>query len=196
MPLGSELVSWLLAYRYPIAYPLAIVEGPVLMMICGFLVRIGFFDFWPIYFILMAGDLTGDIVWYQIGRHGARRFIERFGKFFSVTEEGLLRGERFFHDHQIKILFISKITMGFGFALATLMAAGAARVPFKKYMLINFLGQFVWTAFLMSIGFFLGQLYTLVDKSLQWAFIVATIVIIGLLAFGFGKYLRGRARKI
>ncbi len=196
MPFASPLVSWLLAYRYPIAYPLAIVEGPVLMMISGFLVRVGFFEFWPIYFILMAGDLTGDIIWYHIGRHGARRFIERYGKFFSVTEQGVERAERFFHDHQAKILFISKITMGLGFALATLMAAGAARVPFKKYMLINFLGQFIWTGILMGIGFFLGHLYTLVDQSLRWAFVGALIVIASFIVYGFGKYVRGRAKQL
>lgn len=196
MPLNSPIVAWLLAYRYVIAYPLAIVEGPILMMISGFLVRLGFFAFWPIYFVLMAGDLTGDVIWYYIGHRGARPFIDKYGRFFSVTEAGVQRAEQFFNKHQTKILFISKITMGFGFALATLMAAGAARVPFKKYMLINFLGQFVWTGFLMAIGFFLGHLYTLVDKGLRWAFILATVAIFAAAAYGFAKYFRARARQL
>ncbi len=196
MPFASPIISWLLAYRYPIAYPLAIAEGPVVMMISGFLVRLGFFAFLPIYFILMAGDLTGDVVWYNIGRHGARSFIEKYGKFFSVTEREVEKAEKFFNEHQAKILFISKITMGFGFALATLMAAGAARVSFKKYMLINFLGQFIWTGLLMAVGYFLGNLYVLVDQSLRWGFIGAVIVIGGALAYGFGKYLRKRAKEL
>lgn len=190
--LASPFVNWLLMYRYPIAYPLAIVEGPILMMVSGFLVHLGFFDFWPIYFILMAGDLTGDIFWYKLGEHGARSLIDKYGRFLNLTEENVERAERFFHDHQGKILFISKITMGFGFALATLVAAGAARIPFKKYMTINFLGQFIWTGFLMGIGYFFGQLYVVVDKSLRWAVIIAAIVIVGVVAFGFSKYMRKR----
>lgn len=190
--LASPLIGWLLTYRYSIAYPLAIAEGPILMLVSGFLVHMGFFDFWPIYFILMAGDLTGDIFWYNVGRHGARSLIDKYGHFLNLTTENVERAERFFHNHQVKILFISKITMGFGFALATLVAAGAVRVPFKKYMTVNFLGQFIWTAFLMGIGFFFGQLYVLVDKSLRWAFIVAVIVIVGLAAYGFSKYMRKR----
>lgn len=190
MPFASPIISWLLAFRYPIAYPLAIVEGPVVMMISGLLVRVGFFSFWPIYLILMAGDLTGDVVWYLVGRHGARSFIDKYGHFFSITEENVERTERFFNDHQVKILFISKITMGFGFALATLIAAGAARVPFKKYFTINLLGQFVWTGLLMAVGYFLGNLYFVVDKGLRWAFVIAMVVIAVFAAYGFGKFMR------
>ncbi len=190
--LALPFINWLLTYRYPIAYPLAIAEGPILMMVSGFLVRTGFFEFWPIYFILMAGDLTGDVFWYKLGEHGARTLIDKYGRFLNLTTRNVERAERFFHDHQGKILFISKITMGFGFALATLVAAGAARIPFKKYMFINFLGQFIWTGFLMGLGYFFGQLYVLVNKSLRWAFIIAVIVVVSLAAYGFSKFVRSR----
>lgn len=190
MPFASPIVAWLLAYRYIIVYPLAIAEGPVLMMISGFLVRTGFFSFWPIYLLLMAGDLTGDIAWYFVGRHGARPLINRYGHFLSLTEKNVEKMEVLFHKHQMKILFISKITMGFGFALATLIAAGAAKIPFKKYFAINFFGQFVWTGILMAVGYFFGQLYTVVDKSLRWGFIVALIVLGFLAMYGFGKAMR------
>ena len=195
MPFASPIASWLLTYRYPILYPLAIVEGPVVMMISGFLVRLDFFSFWPVYFLLVAGDLTGDILWYLLGRHGARSFIEKYGRFFSITEENVEKAEQFFNKHQGKILFISKITMGFGFALATLIAAGAAKVPFKKYLTINFLGQFVWTGVLMAVGYFLGNLYIMVDRSLRWAFIIALLVIAAFAAYGFGKFMRSQVRR-
>ena len=190
MPFASPILSWLIAYRYPIAYPLGIVEGPVVMMISGFLVRLGVFQFWPIYLILMAGDLTGDVLWYWVGRHGARSLIDKYGRFLNLTEENVERAEKFFHEHQGKILFISKITMGFGFALATLVAAGAAKVPFKKYMTINFFGEFIWAGFLFAVGYFLGNLYTLVGKSLRIEFIIAVIILGALAAYGFGKFMR------
>jgi len=192
MPFASNIVSWLLTYRYAIAYPLAIVEGPVLMMVSGFLVHLGFFYFWPIFLLTSAGDLTGDIIWYKIGEHGARTIIDKYGRFVNLTQENVERAEQFFHEHQGKILFISKITMGFGFALATLVAAGAMKIPFKKYMTINLLGQFIWTAFLMGIGYFLGNLYTLVDKSLRLAVLGAMIAIVGFAAYGFSRYMRKR----
>lgn len=188
----SPILGALMAYRYVIAYPLGIVEGPVVMMISGFLVHTGFFSFWPIYLILVAGDLTGDVLWYLVGRHGGRPFIEKYGHFVSVTEANVEKMEAFFHQHQTKILFISKLTTGFGFAIATLMAAGAARVPFKKYITINFFGEFVWAGFLFAIGYFFGNLYSLVDKSLRWGFIAGLIILLGFAAYGFSRYMRHR----
>lgn len=197
MPTASPILAWLVAYRYAIVYPLAIIEGPILSIISGFLVRTGFFAFWPIYLLLMAGDLTGDAVWYAIGRHGALPFIKRFGRFFNMTGDDLEKMQGVFLEHQKKILFISKLTTGFGFAVVTLMAAGAARVPFKKYITINFFGQFIWTGALMAVGFFLGNLYSVIDKSLRWGFIVAMILLALLLVYGFGKAMKkGFGKKI
>jgi len=179
-------------YRYAIVYPLAIVEGPVIMLASGFLLRLGLFAFWPIYLLLVAGDFTGDLVWYAVGFHGARPLIKKYGHFLSITEKNIESAERLFHAHQIKILFLSKITMGFGFALATLIAAGAAKIPFKKYFIVNLVGEFIWTGILVAAGYFLGQLYTLVDTSLRWAFIGAMILIIVSALYGFGKFMRKR----
>jgi membrane protein DedA with SNARE-associated domain len=196
MPFASPIVGWLLTYRYAIVYPLAIAEGPVLMLISGFLVRVGFFDFWPVYLLLIAGDMTGDIVWYFVGWHGARPLIERYGWILSISEKNVEKATALFHKHQTKILFISKITMGLGFSVATLIAAGAARIPFKKYLSINLAGQFVWTGFLIGAGYFLGNIYTLVDKSLRWAFIGGLIVIAAFAVFGFSKFVRNKMKTI
>lgn len=192
LPQTSLIISWLLTYRYAIVYPLAIAEGPVLMMVSGFLIHLGFFSFWPIYLITSAGDLTGDIVWYKIGEHGARTVIEKYGRFVSLTQENVDRAEEFFKNHQAKILFISKITMGFGFALATLVAAGALKINFKKYMTINILGQFIWTGFLMGIGYFLGNVYTSIDNGFRWAFLAAAIVLVGFAGYGFSRFMKKR----
>ncbi len=189
---NSPLIAWLLAYRYPILFPFAIIEGPVVMMIAGFLVHQGLFLFWPTYLVLILGDLTGDIVWYWVGRRGARPLIRRYGTWLSLTEENVDNMEKLFHQHQTKILFISKLTGGFGFAIATLIAAGAAKVPFRKYLLLNVFGEFVWAGILMGIGFFFGNLYGFVDRSFRWAFIVGLVIIAFAAMYGFGKAMRAR----
>lgn len=138
----------------------------------------------------MTADFVGDILWYWVGYKVAEPFLRRFGHIFGIDHKVFERIEGVFQRHDTKILFISKITMGFGFAIATLLAAGATRVPFRKYVILNLLGGFVWTGLLMAVGFFLGNTYLSVAKGFRIAFIIASAVIIALLLRGLISFMR------
>ena len=165
------------------------------MVACGFLLRLGAFSFWPIYFALVLGDFVADIGWYFVGLYGARKFAVRWGKYFSVSPDSLEKLEKVFEKHHDKILFISKITMGFGFALATLIAAGMAKVPLKKYALYNFFGGFIWTGLLIGTGYFFGHLYAHIDKSFKVAFLVFLGSVLVAALYGSGKYFKNNIAK-
>jgi membrane protein DedA with SNARE-associated domain len=191
MPIET-ILGYLVTYRYVLIIPITVIEGPIVMVLCGFLLRFGTFDLIPLYVILIISDLVGDIGWYCVGRFWGLSFIKRFGKFFSITEKTLEKATALFHKHHNKILFISKITMGFGFALVTLITAGMAKVPFKKYLAFNVAGQFVWTAALLGIGYSFGNIYTSIDKGFRDVALVALIIIALAIVYGFGKYISKR----
>lgn len=188
----ETILSYLMDYRYALIIPLTIIEGPIVMVLCGFLLRFGTFDLIPLYGALTLADLIGDIGWYCVGKFGGLPFIRKFGHFFSITEKTLERTTELFHKHHNKILFISKITMGFGFALVTLVTAGIAKVPFKKYLLFNVSGQFIWTAVLLSVGYAFGNIYTSIDKGFRDVALVALIIIAIVIVYGLGKYISKR----
>jgi membrane-associated protein len=183
------VLGYLIAYKYFLIIPLTIVEGPIVMVLCGFLLRLGTFDFFPLYAALTFADLIGDVIWYCVGRFWGRPFIKRFGKFFSLTEKTLEKATELFHKHHNKILFISKITMGFGFALVTLVTAGITKVPFKKYLVFNVSGQLIWTGVLLGVGYLFGNLYTTINKGFREVALVAFIIIAIIIVYGFGKYI-------
>ncbi len=181
---------------YGVIVFLGFAEGPFLSMFSGVLIRFGYLSFIPAYIALMLGDLIGDLVWYYVGRQYGTRFIKRFGKYVSVTEESVEKVSRIFHKYKDRILIISKISNGFGFALVTIITAGIVRIPFARYISINVIGQFVWTGLLLGVGYFLGNLYTQVDTVFGYAF-VSMVVAIFIAAFiGYGKYLKTRAQNI
>ena len=188
----EAILSWVSTYRYAILFPLALVEGPVIMTVSGVFLKLGYFTFWPLYFVLMAGDLTADILCYAVGYYGGHPLVHRYGKYFSISDALLAKTETAFHRHQNKILFISKITMGLGFALVILITAGVMRIPFKKYVVFNALGQTVWTALLIGIGYFFGSVVVLVNEGLRLATGVAFAAIIAALLYGVNRYLRQR----
>jgi membrane protein DedA with SNARE-associated domain len=84
MPLDS-IAALLIQYKYIILPPLSLLGQPLVGMVSGVLVRLGYLDPFIIYIVLVATAVAGDIVLYFIGYHYGERFINRFGKYFSIT---------------------------------------------------------------------------------------------------------------
>ena len=172
---------------------IACAEGPWISLILGVVLRLGFLYFWPIYIALMVGDLVGDVIWYYIGRRYGHSFIGKHGHRFNITEASVERLTRLFHKHKHLVLFLSKISNGMGFALVTLMTAGMVKIPFGRYIVVNAVGQLVWTGFLIGTGFFFSSLYITVDNVLGKISITAVIVILLFLAYRYYTYLKNKA---
>ncbi len=186
------LTEILLRYKYAIMVPIAFAEGPIVTLTAGFLARLGYFDILPAFACLAFGDYLGDIMWYGIGYRFGTRFIARWGKYFGITEHSIASVKNLFHRHKNSILLASKVTMGFGFALVTLITAGLVKIPFRRFLLLNAGGQVIWTTSLIAIGYFLGNFYITFDNALGKASVVALFIVICFALFGFGKYIRAR----
>lgn len=180
---------------YIIIVAIACAEGPILSLLFGVLIKLGYFSLLPVYAALMIGDLIGDIAWYYIGRYWGHSFIKKYGKYFSITEQAVAKVEKIFHKNKHSILFLSKISNGLGFALVTLMTAGMVRIPFWKYLSINIVGQFVWSGLLIGIGYFFGNLYIQVDDLIGRMTVIAGFIILFVAFIGYKKYLKTKAEQ-
>lgn len=177
-------------FGYIILLPLAIIEGPIVSVASGILIHLSLFQFWSVFWILLAGDIIGDVFWYWIGYHGGIRFIRRYGHFFGLSEPIAERISHLFHRHHVKILLVSKLTMGFGFALATLIAAGMARVSFRTFISINIAAGIIWTTTLIGVGYFFGSLYSMIDQGFQILFLIVLFIVLAYTLYRLNIYFR------
>ncbi len=173
----QPLLHFIESSKYILLFLGTIFEGPVIMLSSGFIYRLGGFDLLPMYLVLVSGDFTADIGWYFIGRFGARNLIYKFGHIFGITEQSIKKSEYYFSKYHDKILIISKLTMGLGFALVILMVAGMLKVSFKKYVILNLIGGFIWTALLLTIGYFFGNIYSLISGPEKIVFVLCVLAI-------------------
>ncbi len=190
MPTG--LISLLLAYSYALIVPVAIVGGPPFAILLGIMVRFSTLYFIPTYFCLMAGELIGDVAWYWIGYKYGERFMKRFGKYVSITEGHVDAVKNMFEKYHMRILTISKLTTGLGFAPIVLFTAGMSKVSFLEYLRINVLWQFIWSLALIGIGYFFGNIYIQVSDNYQRLELIAGFILLLAIVAGFGKYLGKR----
>lgn len=188
----TAFLAWLGQYKYVVIFLLTLLQGPAVMTLSGFFLRLGTVQLIPIYIVLMAADLTGDTLWYGIGYYYAHPFAKKYGRFVGLSESALAKAETVFNKYHNRILFLSKISMGLGFALVILMTAGMTRVPFKKYIAFNALGQVVWTGLLLAAGYFFGDLYLVINSGLRDVTLVAGAIILIAIIYGFGRYMRQR----
>lgn len=182
--------NWLLNYRYSILIPLTIVEGPLLMVLCGVLLKLGYYSFIPLFLTLAIGDLLADVMWYAVGRFGGLKFVRKYGQRFGITVEMVERAESRFRRHEGKLLFLSKITMGLGFAVAIIVAAGLLRVNFRKFLSINAVGQVFWTIILLGAGYFFGHYYENLDRGFRYASLASFLVLVYIGITLFKSYLQ------
>ncbi|MFH1192739.1 MAG: DedA family protein [Candidatus Jorgensenbacteria bacterium] len=187
----SGILLLLTTYGYAVFLLLATAEGPIATVIAGFLASLGYFNAVIVYFVAVAGDLIGDILYYAAGRWGGNRIVAR-GHFFNIKAERLETLERHFETHAGKTLLFGKWTQSIGAPI--LLAAGMARVPFKKYLWFNMLGTLPKVLILVLIGYHFGRAYEQIDKYLGYAVTsIFIVVVLAVAAYCSVKYFRKKS---
>ena len=176
------MIQLLLTYRYLILIPLAIIEGPIATVICGFLVTLGFFNPFVVYIVMVLGDIVGDGLIYYMGYSG-----KRFLKYFHVTEEKLEKAKTYFQNNHKKAIAMSKLIHGIGFT--GLVAAGAIHVPYKKYFITCATISVIQSFVMLMLGILFGHAYVVIGKYLNYyAAFVSVVALVFLVIIFLRKY--------
>lgn len=162
----SYLTSLITTYQYALLIPLGFVEGQLISLLCGFLASQGKINPLLAGLFIGFGNLAGDSLLYLLGRSQGSRVTKRVRRLLNITSDKIDRGTEIFHNNSSAILFLSKITNGFGLSFAILFTAGTLRVPYRTFIIWNALGEILWTGGLILVGYWFGTLYSMVDTIL------------------------------
>ncbi len=179
----TQLVIFDLIFRYSylILFPLVVVEGPIVTLIAGFLVALGFLDFVPTYFTIVAGDLAGDILYYAAGRWWLKSTVDKVFAFLRIDKDKITKLETSLKTHKGKVLFFGKLSHAIGGVI--LFAAGKAKVPFKDFLKFNLLATLPKSLILLAVGYYFGSTVSNFGKYLNLTVLglfIFTVVLIGL----------------
>ncbi|MFA6027576.1 MAG: DedA family protein [Patescibacteria group bacterium] len=185
----DQIFNIIVEYRYLLFFPAAVVEGPIVTIIAGFLVGQDMMNFAIVYVIAVAGDVAGDVLHYAIGRWGRQSLIDKWGKYFGITTARIKSFDKHFKNHSGKTLLLGKLAHGVGGVI--LAAAGASKVPLKKFIFYNTIGSIPKSLLLILIGFYFGQAFYRINKYLDYfAFstfalgVLLLLVYMGVLRYG------------
>lgn len=188
-----EIIDFIVDFKYPAIFVGSIVEGPVVVISTGFLINQGYFHIVPAFVVLLLGDIVADFSWYGVGYFGLPHLIDRYGKYFGLNDRKFERIREIFGKYGGKILIVSKMTMGLGFGIGVLMAAGTMRVPLGKYGICSALGASVWITFLLVLGQTCGNIYEMLEGGSRTGFLAGFTLCLLFAVFGLSRLMRKQA---
>lgn len=169
------------------------IEGPVATIIAATLAALGAFNIFIVLIFSIIGDMLGDIILYGLGYRYGMGFARRVGKYVGITENLVLRMEKYFDRHGGKTIFAVKSTTGL--CWATFTAAGIVKMNFKRFVKYSFLGGIVWSSFLVIMGYFYGYLWREIKQYIEWVgWIIFSVAIISFILITL--YKNQKAKKI
>ena len=155
----------------------ALVPGETAVIVAGSLAGQGKLSLPVVWVCAAAGAILGDSIGYLIGARGLRLLSRRFGP------ERVQRGELFFLRHGPKAVFLARWIPGL--RLVGAWFAGAARMPWRRFLPWNALGGMAWAASIAltahTIGRAAGGVFAAVGAALGAALLLVagTVVLHG-----------------
>ncbi len=160
------------------------IPSEVTMPFAGFLVQGGHLNFWLVVLVGSFGNLVGSLAAYAIGFFLEERvvvsFVKKYGKFVLLSEHEYQRSVHWFAKYGNPITFFSRLLP----AVRTFISlpAGLAEMNIWQFSIFTFLGSFLWSTVLTSIGFYLGSKWHNLEPYFQkFQLVVLVFLILGLL---------------
>ena len=155
------------------------LPGETALVTAAAFAALGHLSIYGVVATAVAAAVIGDNGGYWIGRTGGIALVRRYGRFLHLNEAHLERARHFFARHGPPTVFIGRFV-----ALLrtwTAVLAGAARMPYGRFMLYNALGAVCWAGVVGALGYMFGRNLPRLEQymgqaSLAGALLVALIV--------------------
>jgi membrane protein DedA with SNARE-associated domain len=136
----------------------ALIPGTLVMLLAGISAHDGLINIWPAIPLGVAGAIIGDTISYGIGRFGWHRLgaENRLARWAEPMREPLLSNSMW--------LVLSYHFAGYSRMVGP-AAAGFLRMPFRRWMLLDYVGVSIWVIVYLTIGYVLGAFGLSLDSS-------------------------------
>jgi len=124
----------------------------------------------------------GDNLGYVLGHRGGRPLLERYQRIFRISNTTLQRGDELFAKYGAATIFFARFV--FGMRIIAGPMAGVLRMPWKKFLIYNFLGAVLWVTVIAFAGYLFGRHWERLVRDLgrfNLIAAVAAVIIIALL---------------
>lgn len=148
------------------------LPGASLLFTAGILASQGIFNPYILIPLVTIAAILGDNAGYWFGaKVGIKLFVRPDSRFFK--REHLAQAQHFYEKHGAKTIVLARfIPIVRTFAP---IVAGIARMNYRKFILFNILGAFLWATCITAAGWLLGERFPVIEEYI-------TLIILGIVA--------------
>jgi membrane protein DedA with SNARE-associated domain len=175
----QQIETWIAQYGYAAVFGLLVlgivglpVPDETLLTFTGYLVFRGRLRLPLVYGSALAGSLCGITLSFVLGRTFGLGLIHRYGRYLRITEEHVQKAHAWFAR-------VGHWGLTFGYFVPgvrhlTAYAAGMSEVEPHQFALFAYPGGCLWVASFVGLGYFLGERWQAVERSVHHYLLLAT----------------------
>ncbi len=145
------LESALTSYGYPVVFVGTFLEGETVLLLAGYVAHRGYLSVAGVLICAFLGTVSGDLLWYFMGRLRGRAYIDRHPQWRGRVE----RVQGYLARHELAILVGFRFI--YGLRNAVPFAIGATGYSPAKFVPLNLLGGLIWSLTFCLLGFLFGH---------------------------------------
>jgi membrane protein DedA with SNARE-associated domain len=142
----------------------------------GVLVQRSEMNFLLVFLFAVFGSLIGALINYYLalylGRRVVNSLIDKYGKFFFLSNEGLKKIDNYFENHGEITTFVGRMIPGLRQLIS--IPAGFSKMNLGKFCFYTMLGSGIWVGISIVLGYLFGENQALVEQNLG----VVTLMVI------------------
>ncbi|HEX7555378.1 MAG TPA: VTT domain-containing protein [Leptolinea sp.] len=180
----TQVGSW----NYLIIALLVAIEGPIVTLLGASASASGYLKTGYVMAAAAMGNMTADMVWYRLGYSGKIEWLMPYQRWLGIKPRQMTHLTDEMYKHASKILFFAKLSSGF--MIPSLVAAGMAKVPMKKWLPTLLIGEMIWTGVLVFIGYHGTVMLSSISRGIEYVLLGASIIFLVVMVYFIRKALR------
>jgi membrane-associated protein len=134
--------------------------------------------------IIVVGTIAatlGDNLGFAFGYYGGRRLLGRYQSIFRIQNATVERGESLFAHYGSLTIFFARFVFGMRIIAGPL--AGVLRMPWKRFLLFNFMGATLWVSVISGAGYLFGRHWERLAREMKRFDIIVALLVLLIAAF-------------
>lgn len=166
-------------YGYLAVLAVTFIEGETIVILAGIAAHLGLLELPWVIAAAISGSVSGDQLWYYLGRHWGPKIIARR----LSWQEGAKKVYSHLERHQYWLILTFRFY--YGLRNVTPFVVGSAQIPRLRFFMLNVIGAIVWATVFAGAGYFLGKAFEeMIDDYHRYAlYVIGGFLLLALAAW-------------